>query len=669
MLLVAGAAGAQDVVHERGEYRFWVGPEPAFVEQQSIPEAWDAKAPGNDGVPWRFWLFEQQVDRRARRDHRYVDYVYEARDATLLGDAGRFQITFNPGYQKLVIHRVDLRRDGRWTDRLAPERISLARREEDFEKDMADGNVTALLVLQDVRVHDVVRIRYSVIGSNPVLAGQLFEGHVFAWGSPVLRSRLRVLYDRGTTPRVGRENGAPEASIRETAEATEVLLESTRNGPRVDEGAYPAWYQPNPVARVSPAREWSDVVAWALPLYPRVDTALPADLEQKIASWKSLSEEGRLTAALRTVQDQVRYFGVEMGDSTHRPAAPADTWSRRFGDCKDKAYLLATVLERLGIAAVPALVSNDRGKGVAEFPPAASVFDHVIVRVRLGTEVVWVDPTQTSEGGSPRASDLRQLGVALPVAAGTRGLETIAPPADATGAIEIRERIEPAADGGTAKLMIETVYRGWQAHARRRSFAGARPEEVSRRYADYYRRRYGDLDVSAQADIRDDREANVLTVKEAYQLKSPFEEDGRIRVLELYADALQAPAQLPESIKRVGPLHVGLPSHYRHEVEVQLPERWTSTLGDEHSEVSSDAFAYERTVTVKARIVHVSHDLRTLAGEVPAAQVNTHLQQLRQVRDSLSSRLPFRPAGTQVNPDREARLKALLRNTMEGQTE
>lgn len=668
-LLAASTVGAQEVEHQRGEYRFSVGPEPAFVEQQEVAANWDARAPGSSGAPWRFWLFDEQVDRRDGRDHVYIDYVYEVKDATLLGDAGRYQITFNPGYQRLVIHRVQLRRGGAWHERLVPERISLARREEGFEKDLADGNVAALIVLDDVRVDDLVRVRYSIIGSNPILAGQILDGSTFGWGSPLLKNRLRVLYEAGHKPNVHRENDAPAPVVRETAAATEVLFEATRIRAYTNEGSYPAWYQPYPAAQVSQQRNWSDVVDWALPLYPKYAGPLPADLDAHIARWSSLKDpQARVTAALRLVQEQVRYFGVEMGDNTHRPTSPERTWSRRYGDCKDKAYLLVTLLERMGITAAPALVSADRGKAIANVPPAASAFDHVIVKVQLGGEGLWVDPTMTSEGGAVRDGDLSEYGVALPIVRGTVALDSIPAPKASKAATLVSERYEPTDDGRDARLIIQTTYRGPSADSRRRSFAGARPEEISRRYAEYYRKRFGDVRVAATPIIKDDRETNTLEVLEEYLLKAPFESDGGARVLDVYAEALAMPAQLPDSMERTGPLSLGMPARYRHEIEVRLPQRWVSTLGDESIDLESDAFRFERVVSVKDRSVTVVYDMDVLAPEVSGDKVIPHLAELRKVRDSLYARVPLKPAAGQQDHGRDARLKALLKNAIEGET-
>ncbi len=114
------------------------------------------------------------------------------------------------------------------------------------------------------------------------------------------------------------------------------------------------------MALVSARRSWADVVAWALPLYPDAG-ALPADLEARVAEWSRLpTPRERLTAALRAVQDEVRYFGVEMGENTQaRRPIPA-----RIAEATgDKAYLLSTSWRAWG-SPLPALDFDGRGRSV-----------------------------------------------------------------------------------------------------------------------------------------------------------------------------------------------------------------------------------------------------------------------------------------------------------------
>ena len=404
----------------------------------------------------------------------------------------------------------------------------------------------------------------------------------------------------------------------------------------------------------------------ALPLYPKVEV-LPADLQAKIAQWNKLRDPyAKLTAALRAVQEEVRYFGVEMGENTHRPTLPGETWRRRYGDCKDKTYLLVTLLDRLGIQAVPALVSVDRGRAIDDFVPGASLFDHVIARAQIGGDVIWVDPTMTHQGGDPRDSDLSLYGMALPVVAGGDRLQAIEPTRPLNAGIQTVERFVPDAEGRSVGLTIETTYQGRSADFARRSIAGQRAEDWSRQYADYYRKRFGDVDVVALPVRQDDLAANTLKVTENYLLKAPFESEGsNVRVLDVYGEALSGVSVLPPTIARSGPLDFAPKGKYRHEIEISVPEHWKATFGRERLTYKSLAFAYERDVDVKDRTVNVLYEMDVGQSEVAPDEVADHLGELRKLRDSLSARLRFSTPAVSNAHDREQRLRNLLRDVRE----
>lgn len=661
-LLLALPVGvrAGNVEHVRGEYRFSTGDVPAFVVQQDVAAAWPAAAPGADGAPWRVWHYDRQIDRRGERDHAFHDYAYEARSSTLLGEAGKFEVSFSPAFQRLVVHGVDLRRGGRWQSRLQPERITLARRESEFEADTSNGVVSALIVLDDVRPDDVIRLRYSVIGSNPIMAGLLADGGVFAWSHPLLHARLRVLYPPGT--RTLQRHGAGLASPRITtkSDATEVVYAADRAAPIASQPDQPTWYRPRPWALSAVERPWKDVVDWALPLYPAA--TLSPELDALVASWRALpTPERRMQAALRAVQDEVRYFGVQMGDSTHRPAPPSTTWQRRYGDCKDKSYLLATVLQAMGFDAVPALVSNEMGRGVAEEPPAASAFDHVIVQVRLQDgRTLWMDPTRTQAGGAAGAADLSALGRALPVRAQADALVVIDPPAHLVRAMKVDERLVPESQGDAVRMDISTRYEGDLADYARGRMVSEPASERSRRYADYYRKRFGELAVLEEPRVDDDREANVLVVREAYRLQSPWRGTGGARYIDTYGEAMSDRAQVPATPAGRGPVQLGTPSQYEHRTEVRAPAGWSPETATQTRRHDGDAYRYERTIKTTGVQVVVVHRLDVAQRDVTEAEAPRHAAVVREINDSLNARLFFDKPATDQRQQRDARLKALL---------
>lgn len=667
LALIAALAcgGLRAEVHVRGDYRFSTGPVPAFVERSRVADAWPADAPGADDSRWRYWLYDRQVDRRGGGELDFMDHVYEARTASLLGEAGRFEIEFLPDSQTLTLHEIAVRRAGVWTSRLDPARISLARREEGFGGDIADGVVTALLLLEDVRVGDVVRIAYSVDGGNPMLVGQRTDWLRGGFSNPTLAYRTRVLFDPGTRVDTRRWQTSRDARVRTSAEALEVALEGGAVAATVDHGDYPRGHTPREAIHVGRRQTWADVAAWALPFYPAVREPLPADLEQRVAAWRALPDpRARFAAALRAVQDDVRYFGIEIGENTHRPHAPAEVWRRRFGDCKDKAYLLVTLLERLGIAAVPALVSVDSGGRIADLVPSGDAFDHVIVRATLDGAAVWADPTATQQGGDPALADYSDLGVALPLAAETRGLEPIARPAGDPSGVEVRERFVVGRDATSAEMSIVTVYRGSQADDARRRLGSERIDDMARRYEDYYRKRYRELVALAPPKVEDDRQAGVFTVTEKYRLPVALEREGAVSMLDVYADGLQGGSTPPESQAHPGPLRMRELGRFVHEVEVEVPADWSARFVSERSTRRSPAFEFKRTLEVEGSISRLRYEMQATRRDLEARDVPAHLAELNAVREDMSARLRFqRPASVDAR-ERETRLKALLREAI-----
>jgi len=99
------------------------------------------------------------------------------------------------------------------------------------------------------------------------------------------------------------------------------------------------------------------------------------------------------------VRQVVRYFGIELGTNSHEPHPPSQVFAQRYGDCKDKAHLLVTILRALGLVAWPALTNTGEGRGIDDFLPSVSSFNHVIVRLIVDGVPRWVDPTASSQRG------------------------------------------------------------------------------------------------------------------------------------------------------------------------------------------------------------------------------------------------------------------------------
>ncbi len=166
----------------------------------------------------------------------------------------------------------------------------------------------------------------------------------------------------------------------------------------------------------------------------------------------------RIEAALALVNDNVRYSGLELGESSITPWTPAQTWKRKYGDCKDKATLLVAILARVGIDARVALLSTGPGVDVDPDLPGMGGFDHAIVYLP-GKRPMWIDPTAVfARAGELPAGDQDRL--ALIAHPSTKQLiRTPAPSSRANRLVE--KRVIRLAELGGGAVVETTTAHGW----------------------------------------------------------------------------------------------------------------------------------------------------------------------------------------------------------------
>jgi len=106
------------------------------------------------------------------------------------------KIDFDPNYETLTWHWARVWRDGRHLDRLDTNSVQVVRQEKDLDEAMLNGEKSAILVLDDVRVGDVIDYAYSLKGNNPVSAGHFSAVVPVELEQPADRLLTRVLWPR-----------------------------------------------------------------------------------------------------------------------------------------------------------------------------------------------------------------------------------------------------------------------------------------------------------------------------------------------------------------------------------------------------------------------------------------------------------------------------------------
>jgi hypothetical protein len=139
----------------------------------------------------------------------------------------------------------------------------------------------------------------------------------------------------------------------------------------------------NFLAPSAKAMAWSDVARWFSAL--AVPRSVPTpQLQAKVRELTHDDDQPMLPLA-RFAQRDVRYIAVEIGIGGYQPHAAGDIFTNRFGDCKDKATLLRTMLKEARIDAYYVLVHATRGATDPAFP-SMDAFNHVIVAIPVTAE-------------------------------------------------------------------------------------------------------------------------------------------------------------------------------------------------------------------------------------------------------------------------------------------
>jgi hypothetical protein len=81
------------------------------------------------------------------------------------------------------------------------------------------------------------------------------------------------------------------------------------------------------------------------------------------------------------VQQQIRYFVIEVGIGGYQPHAAGDIFHNHYGDCKDKATLLSAMLSSVGIHS--ALMMVDDRRGVVDPDAPSIVGNHMIGAIEV----------------------------------------------------------------------------------------------------------------------------------------------------------------------------------------------------------------------------------------------------------------------------------------------
>ncbi|RYY83534.1 MAG: DUF3857 domain-containing protein, partial [Chitinophagaceae bacterium] len=488
---------------------------------------------------------------------------------------------------------------------------------------------------------------YSLVGSNPVFGGRFAMQLDTRFSVPVYDIYYRLLAPAGRRLSLRNRGECPPAQP--VASGGEQGWEwQQRNSKALQvEDRLPGWFDPYPSVEVSEWSSWKEVVDWASTLFPSVR---PGNVTKLAAEWKAryATDAERTVAALRFVEEEVRYLGIEMGTGSHRPNDPARVLAQRFGDCKDKSYLLCTLLNAMGIDAWPVLTNTGSKHTVKSWLPTPLAFDHCTVQARVGGKVYWFDPTSTGQRGTLENITYPDYKVGFVVRPGESSFSDVA--LQDNGRIDVTERFIVTDFEGRGRLEVSSVYTGSWADANRDAFRSSKRADKLKDYQDYYAAYFDKVKADSIRYV-DDEQANRFTIQEFYTIADLWKkgEDGKRR-LSLYPFVINAYLHKPSEVDRKMPFSLVYPARINEHLVVELPEDWPVEAFDEV--YSGPGFRLTAAAYSKGSRLSLNYSYDTDRDHVLPSEIDAYMTAYRRADDNVGYSLTYGGDGTQQAPAR-----------------
>ncbi|MFN2100404.1 DUF3857 domain-containing protein [Altererythrobacter sp. MF3-039] len=366
-------------------------PTPDWVDVAKLDSA-----DGAGGTPLR--LLEQQVRLEDGTVWTYIDNAVALESPEALTALGTLSAQWFPDKGNLIIHRVELMRDGQVIDVLAGEaRFEAIRRERGLENRMLDGELTATMPLPGAQIGDIMRMSYSTTLSDQALGDHMqWTGVIITEPMPLAEGRIIASWpvESEVSSQVIAQSDMGMLEEKDGYRVYSVELPAAE--PKGMPGDAPQRFRLPPMVQFSSYDSWEQLSREMEPLFA-TDGGLDSipELVAKVSEITSRTDDSLERAALATqlVQDEISYLLNGLNGGNYIPQTIGETWDKRYGDCKAKTLLLLTMLRKMDIEANALLVQTVYGDALPQILPMPGNFDHLIVHARIGGEDYWLDGT------------------------------------------------------------------------------------------------------------------------------------------------------------------------------------------------------------------------------------------------------------------------------------
>ncbi|MGZ3766494.1 MAG: DUF3857 domain-containing protein, partial [Mucilaginibacter sp.] len=575
-------------------------------------------------------LVEEQinVEQQATYNHIIEEIVSESG----VQNNSEISVSFDPSFERVDFHEIIIWRNNKPQDRLNLGAFKMLPEENEFDKFIYNGTYSAKYILSDIRKGDRIEYAYTIIGRNPIFNNKFCRSVYLQGANLIMHAYTTLLVSSKRKLNSKSFNQLSPPKISNAAGLKRYEWEDFQvPGPSTNK-IEPKWFTQYAYVQFSDYSSWAEVVDWGLKINP-LQTTFSGELADTVAKLKRQfgnDKEKYFRDAVTLVQDEVRYMGIETGPYSHKANAPARVFKQRYGDCKDKSLLLASILNAGGIEAHLALLNTDLQDKMENFIPSANLFDHAVVVAIINEKQVWVDATISNQGG--RGADLYfpPYGKALILKAGNNSLTNIQQ--TPTGKITCLEKYKIKDEFSPVKFTVSTTYTLNQADEIREEIASAGLTQTEKNYLEYYSKSYNKIEAADSIKIKDDRAKNELTTTESYTINNFFKRDSvnKKYTADFYANEIDS--QLPAIDGQIKtPVAVNYPYSMDYTIKVTLPYGWD--MDNEHDTISRNAYKFTSDKTVSDDDLTLRYQFAYFKNFVPQAELSEFKSDIKDLKD------------------------------------
>jgi hypothetical protein len=599
-----------------------IAPEPGWIGTVR-PDPDRQPDPDYVNKGYYFGTFNRQIN--VAHQTSYTCFTRQIVNEAGVQYGSEISVSFSPAYQQVFFHKINIIRDGEVISLLNAKDIQVIQEEGDAAIFQYNGNKRAFIILKGVRINDEIEAAYSVTGFNPVFGNRFFTRIYFQESSPICNFFASIITDSSRKLNF-RYFGKAPAPLVTTAGNQKIFRWSNPDIQSVaTDPSTPSWFTANPYVSVTEFNNWKEVVDWGMGIFNHYKFDLPAGLQKRMADWKSMATDDMavfIQQAIRYVQDDIRYLGLEMGVNTHQPHQPADVFASAYGDCKDKSLLLATILQREHIPAYVALVNTNTRKELIRSASTPGEFNHVIVAIEKADGYIFIDPTIPCQRGKFPDVFVPAYGYALIVREGQTALQPVQ--VGAGKSTLIVENLKVQFDDNS-RLTVSTRFAGGSADYNRSYFKENGLNDIQRSYASYYAGIYDDLLTLGDITYEDDSSANIFTVNEGYLIPSIWKEDvlEKRKHFAIYAKSimLELPDPPNTGIDHL-PVALNFPSTVQYVLKVEMPRDWKYPVGNLH--IKNDSYQFDFETEVMGNLITFRYKVQTFKDHIPVGEIDQY---------------------------------------------